>query len=159
ASAVYAVTRDPALLPPLDEAVAAVRAAQRPDGYLHTRVQIHQRQGDPVIRPFRDPLQFEAYTLGHLLTAACVHHRAAGRTDLLLETGDPTLRPPLTAVWDNVVREKLYVTGGCGALYDGASPDGAKDQKHIARVHQAYGRDYQLPNTTAHNETCAAVGL
>jgi DUF1680 family protein len=25
-------------------------------------------------------------------------------------------------------------------------------------VHQAYGRNYQLPNITAHNETCAAVG-
>jgi DUF1680 family protein len=24
-------------------------------------------------------------------------------------------------------------------------------------VHQAYGRNYQLPNTTAHNETCANI--
>jgi DUF1680 family protein len=53
---------------------------------------------------------------------------------------------------------RAYLTGACGALYDGASPDGSKDQKQIARVHQAYGRDYQLPNSTAHNETCAAVG-
>jgi DUF1680 family protein len=52
----------------------------------------------------------------------------------------------------------MYLTGACGALYDGASPDGSKDQKQIARVHQAYGRDYQLPSSTAHNETCAAVG-
>ena len=44
------------------------------------------------------------------------------------------------------------------ALYDGASPDGSKDQKPITRVHQAYGRDYQLPNSTAHNETCASIG-
>jgi hypothetical protein len=52
----------------------------------------------------------------------------------------------------------MHVTGGCGALYDGASSDGAKDQKSITRVHQAYGRNYQLPNTTAHNETCANIG-
>ena len=26
------------------------------------------------------------------------------------------------------------------------------------RVHQAYGRNYQLPNTTAHSETCANIG-
>ncbi len=52
----------------------------------------------------------------------------------------------------------MYITGGCGALYDGASPDGAKDQKTITRVHQAYGRDYQLPQFTAHNETCANIG-
>jgi DUF1680 family protein len=25
-------------------------------------------------------------------------------------------------------------------------------------VHQAFGRNYQLPNSTAHNETCAAIG-
>lgn len=53
---------------------------------------------------------------------------------------------------------KLFVTGGCDALYDGASPDGARDQKAIGRAHQAYGRNYQLPNTTAHNETCANIG-
>jgi DUF1680 family protein len=33
-----------------------------------------------------------------------------------------------------------------------------KEQKQIARVHQSYGRNYQLPNSTAHNETCAAIG-
>jgi uncharacterized protein len=52
----------------------------------------------------------------------------------------------------------MYITGGCGALYDGASPDGSPDQSAISRVHQAYGRNYQLPNVTAHNETCAAIG-
>jgi DUF1680 family protein len=52
----------------------------------------------------------------------------------------------------------MYITGGCGALYDGASPDGSPDQGDITRVHQSYGRNYQLPNVTAHNETCAAIG-
>jgi DUF1680 family protein len=52
----------------------------------------------------------------------------------------------------------MYITGGCGALYDGASPEGSENQSSITRVHQAYGRNYQLPNVTAHNETCAAVG-
>jgi DUF1680 family protein len=52
----------------------------------------------------------------------------------------------------------MYITGACGALFDGASPDGSKDQKTIGRTHQSYGRDYQLPNSTAHNETCAGVG-
>lgn len=41
--------------------------------------------------------------------------------------------------WNDVVSRKMYVTGACGALYDGASPDGSSDQKHIARTHQAYG--------------------
>jgi len=33
-----------------------------------------------------------------------------------------------------------------------------EDQKAITRVHQAYGRNYQLPNTTAYSETCANIG-
>lgn len=32
---------------------------------------------------FDDKLSFEAYNFGHLMTAACVHYRATGKTDLL----------------------------------------------------------------------------
>ncbi len=92
---------------------------------------------------------------GHAVRANYLY---AGAADLFLETGDTNLWQPLAAIWTNVVTEKMYITGGCGALYDGAAPDAAKDQKHITRVHQAYGRNYQLPNTTAHNETCANIG-
>lgn len=253
--ATYAVTDDPALKAILDKSIAAIGKAQRADGYLHTPVLIRQRNGDDSAQPFQDRHNFEMYNMGHLVTAACLHHRItgsddflqiarktadflcqtfkdptpelarnsvcpshymamvelyrttrdprvlelaetflemrnmvedggddnqdrvpftdqreavghavranylyAGAADLYLETGDDALWQPLDAVWHNVVEKKLYITGGCGALYDGASPDGSEDQAHITRVHQAYGRNYQLPNTTAHNETCAAIG-
>jgi len=105
----------------------------------------------------QDRLPFERQTeaLGHAVRANYLY---AGAADLLAETGDPAVLEPLLAIWTNVVQRKLYITGGCGALHDGASPDGARDQKTITRVHQAYGRNYQLPHTTAHNETCAAIG-
>jgi DUF1680 family protein len=92
---------------------------------------------------------------GHAVRANYLY---AGAADLFLETGDANLWRPLGEIWTNVVTKKMYITGGCGALYDGASPDGAKDQKHITRVHQAYGRNFQLPNTTAYSETCANIG-
>ncbi len=92
---------------------------------------------------------------GHAVRANYLY---AGAADLFLETGDPSLWKPLAQIWTNVVTEKMYLTGGCGALYDGAAPDGAKEQKNITRIHQAYGRNFQLPNTTAHNETCANIG-
>jgi DUF1680 family protein len=92
---------------------------------------------------------------GHAVRANYLY---AGASDLFLETGDPALWESLEAIWMNVVEKKMYITGGCGALYDGASPDGSPDQSRITRTHQAYGRNYQLPNVTAHNETCAAVG-
>ena len=39
--------------------------------------------GDRAAAPFRDRLDFETYNLGHLITAACVHHRATGKDTLL----------------------------------------------------------------------------
>ncbi|MCA9129074.1 MAG: glycoside hydrolase family 127 protein [Planctomycetales bacterium] len=239
----------------LDEIIEIIGQAQRADGYLHTPVLIANRNGDMTVKPFSDRFNFEMYNMGHLMTAACVHHdvtakdnllaiarkaadfldeayrsptpeqaghaicpshymgllelyratgeprylnlvqrlirmrdqivdggddnqdrlpftqqneavghavRAtylyAGIADLYAESGDKELLKPLTAIWKNLVEKKLYITGGCGALYDGASPDGSKDQSSITRVHQAFGRNYQLPNATAHNETCANIG-
>jgi DUF1680 family protein len=103
----------------------------------------------------RLPFRKQTEAVGHAVRANYLY---AGAADVYAETGDATLLEPLQKIWANVVSRKMYLTGACGALYDGASPDGARDQKQIARVHQAYGRDYQLPNSTAHNETCAAVG-
>jgi len=92
---------------------------------------------------------------GHAVRANYLY---AGAADLYLETGDTNLWRPLTEIWTNTVTKKMYITGGCGALYDGASPDGSRDQGRITRVHQSYGRNFQLPNTTAYNETCANIG-
>ncbi|MEJ5238647.1 MAG: beta-L-arabinofuranosidase domain-containing protein [Limisphaera sp.] len=105
----------------------------------------------------QDRLPFDAHeeALGHAVRANYLY---AGAADLYLDTGDASLLSPLLRVWSNVVEKKLYLTGGCGALYDGASPDGARDQDRITRVHQAYGRNYQLPQLTAHCETCANIG-
>jgi uncharacterized protein len=257
-STTYAVTHDPALDQHLDRVIAVIAKAQRADGYIHTPVLIGEGKGDPKAVPFRERNNFEVYNMGHLMTAACVHHRATGKTnllavaikaagfleqafanpspelarnsicpshymgvielyretgdprylelakkffamrdlvakggdggddnqdrvpflkqdealghavranylfagaaDLFAETGDPETMKMLERVWSNVVEEKMYLTGGCGALYDGASPAGSKDQSNITRTHQAYGSNYQLPNTSAYNETCANIG-
>ncbi|MSU28198.1 MAG: glycoside hydrolase family 127 protein [Pedosphaera sp.] len=103
----------------------------------------------------RIPFAQQTNAVGHAVRA---NYLFAGAADLYMETGDPALWRTLGAVWTNVVTRKLYLTGACGALYDGASPDGSRDQKSITRTHQAYGRDFQLPNTTAHAETCANIG-
>ena len=103
----------------------------------------------------RIPFLQQREAMGHAVRANYLY---AGATDLYAETGDRATWDALAAIWKNVAEKKIYITGGCGALYDGSSPDGSSDQSTIARVHQAYGRDYQLPNVTAHNETCAAIG-
>lgn len=103
----------------------------------------------------RLPFRQQTTAAGHAVRANYLY---AGVADVYAETGDPTLLATLEKLWENVVYEKMYITGGCGALYDGASPDGSPDQAHITRVHQSYGREYQLPNVTAYNETCANIG-
>ncbi len=103
----------------------------------------------------RIPFVEQREAVGHAVRANYLY---AGAADLYLETGDKRLLPALEAVWTNVTQKKLYVTGACGALFDGASPDGSPDQSQITRIHQAYGRNYQLPSETSHNETCAAIG-
>jgi DUF1680 family protein len=103
----------------------------------------------------RIPFEQQTNAMGHAVRANYLY---AGAADLFLETGGEALWKPLSMIWSNVVQTKMYITGGCGALYDGASPDGASDQKNITRVHQAYGRNYELPNLTAHSETCANIG-
>lgn len=45
-------------------------------------------------------------------------------------------------IWEDVVRKKLYITGGVGAVGDGES----------------FGEAFFLPNEEAYNETCAAIG-
>ena len=153
---------------------AVARGAICPSHYMGL-VELHRETADPAyldlarrLLDVRDtfvggddnqdrvPLRDHQVIAGHAVRANYLY---AGVADVALETGDPELMAVLDRVWGDLVDTKLYVTGGCGALYDGASPDGWPDQSQITRVHQAYGRAYQLPNVTAHNETCAQIGL
>ncbi len=99
------------------------------------------------------PLRNHEKIIGHAVRANYLY---AGVADLCLEEEDEELQEVLHKVWKSLVTTKLYVTGGCGALYNGASPYGYFFKHQL--VHQAYGYEYQLPNVTAYNETCASVG-
>ena len=93
---------------------------------------------------------------GHAVRA---NYLFAGAADLYAENGDKGLLTTLDQMWDDVVNHKMYITGGCGSLYDGVSNDGTSyNPNDVEKLHQAYGRKYQLPNFTAHNETCANIG-
>ncbi|MBN8822667.1 MULTISPECIES: glycoside hydrolase family 127 protein [unclassified Spirosoma] len=278
-ASMYALTKDKKLDEQMDRAIAVIAKAQAPDGYVYTKAIIQQKKtgestlgestpgestpGESTLgekkmsdgAAFRDKLSFEAYNFGHLMTAACVHYRATGKTSLLniakkatdfligfydtatpeqarnaicpshymgitemyrtthdpryltlakklidirgltegtddnsdrvpfrqmkkvighavranylfagaadvfAETGDSTLLATLDLMWNDVVNRKMYVTGGCGALYDGVSPEGTSYKPDtVQKIHQAYGKAYQLPNHSAHNETCANIG-
>jgi DUF1680 family protein len=104
----------------------------------------------------RIPFRKQTVAMGHAVRANYLY---AGVADVYAETGEDSLLTNLNLIWNDVVNKKMYITGACGALYDGVSPYGTSYQPaEIQKTHQAYGRAYQLPNMTAHNETCANIG-
>jgi len=256
-SYVYALTGEKELDQLLDKVIPVLAKAQADDGYIHTSTMIGKgtvisRSGD---RPYNGPdnvrwvrLNFhELYSMGHLLTASCIHYRATGKTsmldvakkcadylytvfeprdpklahfgfnpsqimgcvelyrttknqkylelaeifvemrgsqpggtqqnqartplkqeheavghavtanylycgatDLYAETGDKELLTALERVWNNMYQKKMYVTGATGAIHQGHSAIGDN-------IHEAYGDNYELPNSTGYNETCANI--
>jgi len=103
--------------------------------------------GGTDVNQTRTPLRKETEAVGHAVTANYLY---AGAADVYAETGDKTILSALEKIWQNVVFQKMYVTGATGALHRGESSAGDS-------VHEAYGREYQLPNSTAYSETCANI--
>ena len=96
----------------------------------------------------RVALRDETTAVGHAVTATYLY---CGATDVVAETGDKQLLQALETIWEDVTKRKMYVTGAVGTYHHGISLRGD-------RVHEAFGLDYQLPNATAYNETCANIG-
>lgn len=104
----------------------------------------------------RIPFRKQMKATGHAVRSNYLY---AGVADVYMETGEDSLLTCLKSIWNDVINTKMYITGGCGALYDGTSPDGTNyTPDSVQKVHQSYGRSFQLPNITAHNETCANIG-
>ena len=77
--------------------------------------------------------------VGHAVRATYMY---SGMADVAALTGDASYLNAIDKIWENVDGKKLSITGGIGATSSG----------------EAFGSDYELPNMTAYNETCAAVG-
>jgi len=77
-SLVYALTREAELGRLLDEWIDVIGKAQRPDGFLSTNAQLSAK-----VNPLDMPYTHQLYNMGHLLTAACVHHEATGKETFL----------------------------------------------------------------------------
>jgi uncharacterized protein len=105
----------------------------------------YRSMGDMVQE--RTPLRREAEAVGHAVLALYYY---AGAADVYAETGEQALLNPLDRIWDNIVNQKMYVTGACGQTHHGAS-------SQTDLVHEAFIDEYMMPNLTAYNETCANI--
>ncbi len=82
---------------------------------------------------------FEQKTIeGHAVRATLL---ATGIATAALENNDPRYISSVTALWENMVGNRMFISGGVGAI--------AHDEK--------FGSNYFLPND-AYLETCAGVG-
>jgi uncharacterized protein len=96
------------------------------------------RPGGDDYHQSRIPPVDQTEAVGHAVRAGYLY---SGMTDVAALTSDPQYVRAIDAIWENATGKKLYLTGGIGARAQG----------------EAFGDDYELPNLTAYNETCAAV--
>ncbi|MBN2105596.1 glycoside hydrolase family 127 protein [bacterium] len=85
------------------------------------------------------PVTEQKEAVGHAVRAVYMY---AGMADIAAMMQDSAYLKAVDRLWENVVNKKLYITGGIGARHKGES----------------FGSNYELPNLTSYNETCAAIG-
>ena len=121
---------------------------QEPNYFIQEERDRTARAGQVLRRPSTDPAYHQAHkpvreqdeAVGHAVRAVYLY---SGMADAARLTGDKALFEACSRLWDNIVRKKLYVTGGIGGTHVG----------------EAFSYAYDLPNDTAYSETCAAIGL
>ena len=96
------------------------------------RRDLYSQSDKPVVE------QTEAW--GHAVRAGYMY---AGMADVAALLGDSSYIKAIDTIYENIVGRKYYLTGGVGARHQG----------------EAFGADYELPNLTAYNETCAAISM
>ena len=111
-------------------------------------LEARKRGDDPKVYRFEDysycqahaPIREQKTAEGHAVRALYLF---AGAVDVALETGDAGLLKACLRLWKNIVRKRMYVTGGIGS----------------ARQGERFTFDHDLPNETAYAETCANISL
>ncbi len=86
------------------------------------------------------PVIEQTEAVGHAVRAAYMY---SAMTDIAALTGNQDYANAINKLWQNIVYKKLYVTGGIGSTGWG----------------EALGKNYDLPNASAYNETCSSIAL
>ena len=77
---------------------------------------------------------------GHAVRAM---YMCAAMADLAEEYEDKKLLDACNKIWENLVEQRMYITGGIGS----------------SGFRERFTTDYDLPNRTGYSETCASIGL
>jgi len=85
------------------------------------------------------PVVLQREAVGHAVRATYLYCAMA---DVAALEGNAAYIKAIDVLWENVVQKKLALNGSVGARHAG----------------EAFGANYELPNETAYNETCAGIG-
>ncbi|HSN50681.1 MAG TPA: beta-L-arabinofuranosidase domain-containing protein, partial [Bacteroidales bacterium] len=77
--------------------------------------------------------------VGHSVRATYMY---SGMADIAAIEKDSSYLKAITKIWENLVYEKMYLTGGIGA----------------SRGNEGFANAFELPNMSAYCETCASIG-
>lgn len=102
----------------------------------HHRFSIYN---EPTQIQAHQPVLEQSEAVGHAVRATYMFSAMA---DVAALTGSGEYIQAINRLWENVVSKKMALTGGLGAHHD----------------RERFGVNYELPNLTAYNETCAAIG-
>ena len=86
------------------------------------------------------PVRAQDEAVGHSVRAVYLY---SGMADVARLKNDEELFHSCEVLWDSIVNEKMYITGGIGGTHIGES----------------FSFPYDLPTDTAYAETCASIGL
>jgi len=106
---------------------------------LRGDARIPLKKNDYVYHFCGKPFTSRTHLEGHAVRAM---YACCGATDYYLETGYASYWKTLGVLWNDLISSQMYVTGGVGARSDG----------------EAFGNSYELPNSQAYGESCAAIG-
>lgn len=86
------------------------------------------------------PPRLQKEAVGHAVRGVYLY---SGMADIAKRYNDNGLYNACRRLLDNIINQKMYITGGIGATVDG----------------EAFSFNYDLPNDLAYSETCASIGL
>ncbi|GEL67359.1 hypothetical protein MPS01_15140 [Marinilactibacillus psychrotolerans] len=86
------------------------------------------------------PVYEQEEAAGH---AVRLVYMAAAMADVAYHTKNKKMLTAAKRIWKNIVKKRMYITGGIGSTVLG----------------EAFTFDYDLPNDTMYCETCASIGL
>lgn len=100
----------------------------------------HPQKINTVYHQAHKPIYEQDEAVGH---AVRMVYMAAAMAEVAYYKKNERMLEAARRIWENIVKKRLYITGGIGSTVHG----------------EAFTFDYDLPNDTMYCETCAAIGL